>query len=84
MVAWSAQLRSRRDKRLRNLNRAVGIGLDEEVKRNKFSLSRNLNVDFDREITLAETCIYHDDFDGALYHGFEANMIHRTLSELEL
>jgi hypothetical protein len=68
-----------RERRLRNLSGAVGIGLDEEVKRNKSSLG----VDFNREITLAEKCIYHDDFDGALYHGYMAQVIHRTLKELE-
>lgn len=72
-----------RERRLRNLNGAVGIGLDEEVKRNKSSLGKSLGVDFNREITLAEKCIYHDDFDGALYHGYMAQVIHRTLKELE-
>lgn len=72
-----------RERRLKNLSRALGIGLDEEVKRNKSSLGKSLSVDFSREITLAEKCIYRDDFDGALYHGFMADMIHRTLKELE-
>lgn len=27
---------------------------------------------------MAEACVYHDDFDGALYHGFVADMIHTT------
>jgi hypothetical protein len=71
-----------RERRLRNLSRAVGI-LDEEVKRNKSRLCKNLCVDFNREMTLAERCVYHDDFEGALYHGFMADMIHRTLRELE-
>jgi hypothetical protein len=72
-----------RERRLRNLSRAVGIGLDDEVKRNKSSLGKNLSVDFNREITLAEKCIYHDDFDGALYHGYMAEVMHRSLKELE-
>jgi hypothetical protein len=72
-----------RERRLRNLSRAVGIGMDEEVKRNKSSLVKNLGIDFNREITIAETCVYHDDFDGALYHGYMAEVIHRTLKELE-
>jgi hypothetical protein len=72
-----------RERRLRNLSRAVGIGLDYEVKRNKSSLGKNLSVDFNREITLAENCIYHDDFDGALYHGYMVEVIHRSLKELE-
>jgi hypothetical protein len=72
-----------RERRLRNLSRAVGIGLDEEVKRNKSSLVKSLSADFNREITLAEKCIYHDDLDGALYHGCMAEVIHRTLKELE-
>ena len=67
-----------RERRLRNLSRAVGIGLDEEVKRNKSSLGKRL----DREITLAEKCIYHDDFDGALYHGYMAEILHRTLKDM--
>jgi hypothetical protein len=71
-----------RERRLRNLSRAVGI-LDEEVKRNKSRLCKNLCVDFNREMTLAERCVYHDDFEGVLYHGFMADMIHRTLRELE-
>jgi hypothetical protein len=71
-----------RERRLRNLSRAVGI-LDEEAKRNKSRLCKNLCVDFNREMTLAERCVYHDDFEGALYHGFMADMIHRTLRELE-
>jgi hypothetical protein len=73
-----------RERGLRNLSRGVGIGLDEEVKRNKSSLGKSLNMDFDREITLAEKCIYHDDFDGALYHGYMAEVIHRALRELEV
>jgi hypothetical protein len=36
-----------------------------------------------REITLAEKCIYHDDFDGALYHGYKAEVMHRSLKEIE-
>ena len=72
-----------RERRLRNLSRAVGIGLDEEVKRNKSSLSKRLGVDFNSEITLAEKCIYHDDFDGALYHGYMAEILHRTLKDIE-
>ena len=72
-----------RERKLRNLSRAVGIGLDEEVKRNKSSLIKSMGVDFNREITIAETCVYHDDFDGALYHGFVADMIHSKLKELE-
>lgn len=73
-----------RKKRLRSLSQAVGIGLDEEVKRNKSSLVKSLGVDFNREITIAETCIYHDDdFEGALYHGYMAEIMHRTLKELE-
>jgi hypothetical protein len=68
-----------RERRLRNLSRTVDIGLDQEVKRNKSSLLKSLSVDFNREITLAEKCIYHDDFDGALYHGYMAGVIHRTL-----
>lgn len=73
-----------RKRRLRNLSGAVGIGLDEEVKRNKSSLIKSLGVDFNREITIAETCVYHDDFEGALYHGYMADVIHRTLEELEI
>ena len=73
-----------RERRLKNLRTAVDVGLDEEVKRNKSTLSKNLSVDFNMEITLAETCVYHDDFDGALYHGFMAEIIHRTLKELEI
>src|SRR5918996_2100822 len=73
-----------RERRLKNLRTAVDVGLDEEVKRNKSTLSKNLSVDFNMEITLAETCVYHDDFDGALYHGFMAEIIHRTLKELEV
>jgi hypothetical protein len=72
-----------RERRLRNLSRAVGIGLYEEVKRNKSSLGKSLSVDFNREVTLAEKCIYHDDFDGALYHGYMAEVLHRSLNELE-
>jgi hypothetical protein len=55
-----------RERRLRNLSRSIGIGLDEEVKRNKSSLCKSLSVDFNREINLAETCVYHDDFEGAI------------------
>ena|SRR5919106_5965675 len=33
-----------RERRLRNLSRAVGIGLYEEVKRNKSSLGKSLRV----------------------------------------
>jgi hypothetical protein len=67
-----------RERKLKNLRAAVGLGLDEEVKRNKSTLSKSLSVDFNKEITLAETCVYHDDFDGALYHGVVADMIHRN------
>lgn len=28
---------------------------------------------------MAERCVYHGDFEGALYHRIVANMIHRTL-----
>jgi hypothetical protein len=73
-----------RERRLRNLSRAVGTGLDEEVKRNKSKLSKSLSQDFNREITLADACVYQEDFDGALYHGLVADMIHRTLKELEV
>lgn len=72
-----------RERRLRNLSRAVGIGLEEEVKRNRSSLIKSLLVDFNREITIAETCVYHDDFEGALYHGYMAEVMHRTLKDLE-
>ena len=72
-----------RERKLKNLRTAIGIGLDEEVKRNKDTLSKNLSVDFNREMKLAETCVYNDDFHGALYHGFVAGMIHRTLNDLE-
>jgi hypothetical protein len=51
--------------------------------RNKDSLRISLSQDFVKEITLAEACIYHEDSDGASYHGFLADMIHRTLKELE-
>jgi hypothetical protein len=71
-----------RERRLRNFRTAVGRRLDEEVKWNKSALTK-LSHDFSREITLAERCVYHDDFDGALYHGFLADMIHRTLKELK-
>ena len=71
-----------RERRLRNLSRAVGIGLNEEVKRNRSSLGKSLNVDFNREITLAETCFCHDDFEGALYHGYMAEVLYRALKEL--
>jgi hypothetical protein len=50
-----------RERRLRNLRAAVGIGLDEEVKRNKSTLNDSLSVNFNREITLAETCVCNDD-----------------------
>lgn len=73
-----------RERRLRNLSNEVGTGLDEEIKRNKSALSKRLNQDFNKEITIAETCVYHDDFDGSLYHGLVANMINRTLKELEV
>jgi hypothetical protein len=72
-----------RERRLRNLSNAVGIGLDEEVERNKSSLRKSLNQDFSREIYLAEACVYHDDFEGALYHGLLAKMTDRTLQQLE-
>jgi hypothetical protein len=72
-----------RERRLKNLRTAIGTGLDEEVKRNKSTLSKSLSVDFNREMILAERCVYHDDFDGAIYHGFVAEMIHRTLHDLE-
>jgi hypothetical protein len=71
------------ERRLKNLSGAVGTGLDEEIKSNKDSLRNGLNQDFVREITLAEACVYHDDFKGALYHGFLTDMIHRTLNDLE-
>ena len=29
-------------------------------------MSKNLSIDFNREITLAETCVYHNDFDGVV------------------
>lgn len=67
-----------REKRLRNLNDAVGKGLEEEISRNKSSLGKNLSLDFNREMTLAETCVYNNDFEGALYHGFSAR---HTLSK---
>ena len=73
-----------RQRRLRNLNRAVGNGLGEEVKRNKPALMRKLCHTFNMEITMAERCVYHDDFDRALYHGFVANMIHTKLKQLEV
>jgi hypothetical protein len=73
----------KRERRLRNLSGAVGAGLNEEVKWNKYSLTKNLSEDFDRVITMAERCVYLDDFHGALYHGFVADMIHRALKELE-
>ncbi len=72
-----------RERRLKNLSGAVGTGLDEEIKSNIDSLRNGLNQDFVREITLAEACVYHDDFEGALYHGFLADMINRTLNDLE-
>jgi hypothetical protein len=71
-----------RKRRVRNLSRAVSIGLDKEVKRNKSILGKRLGADFNREITLAEKCIYHDDFDGALYHGYMAEILHRTLKDI--
>lgn len=37
-----------RERRLRNLSRTVGIGLDKEVKRNKSSVLKSLSVDFKR------------------------------------
>ena len=72
-----------RERRIRNLNDAVGKGLEEEIRGNKSSLGRNLSLDFNREMTLAEACVYNSDFEGALYHGFLARMIHRALKELE-
>lgn len=60
-----------------------GIGLDKEVKCNESSLKKSMNLDFNKEITIAETCVYNDDFEGALYHGYLAEVIHRTLKELE-
>jgi hypothetical protein len=41
-------------------------------------------IEFVNRERRAETCVYHDDFDGVLYHGFMAEMIHRTLKELEV
>jgi|SRR5918995_4270970 hypothetical protein len=37
-----------RERRLRNLSRTIGIGLDEGVKRNKSSLLISLSIDFKR------------------------------------
>lgn len=42
-----------------------------------------LSVDFNREITMTETYVYHDEFKGELYHRSMADMILRTLKELE-
>jgi hypothetical protein len=69
---------SDRKRRLRNLSGAVGNGLYEEIKRKKDSLRIDLSQDFVREITTAERCVYHSDFEGALYHGLLADMIHRN------
>ena len=41
-------------------------------------------IEFVNRERRAETCVYHDDFDGVLYHRFMAEMIHRTLKELEV
>ncbi|MGE5661327.1 MAG: hypothetical protein ACM3X1_03675 [Ignavibacteriales bacterium] len=62
---------------------AVGDGLEKEIERNKSSLKSSLSQDFGREITLADTYVYNGNFDGALYHGLIAHMMHRTLKELE-
>ena len=72
-----------RERRLRNLSQAVGFGLLIEIEKHKNSLSRALSKDFKREINLADRSVYMDDFDGSLYHGLIADMIHRTLKDME-
>jgi hypothetical protein len=72
-----------RERRLRNLSDALGSWLEKEVEQNKAGLSNSLSQNFAREITLADTCIYRGDFDGALYHGLLADLIHDTLKDLE-
>jgi hypothetical protein len=39
--------------------------------------------DFVREVMMAEACTSQRDFPGALYHIVIADMIHRTLNDLE-
>ncbi|MGH9974825.1 MAG: hypothetical protein ACRD8Z_03175 [Nitrososphaeraceae archaeon] len=72
-----------REKRLKKISGTIGAGLHEEFKRNKDSLRSSLSQDFIREITLAEARVSHEDSQGVLYHGFKADMIHRTLDDME-
>jgi hypothetical protein len=72
-----------RERRLRNLSQAVGFGLLKEIERHKNSLSLALSEDFKREINLADKCVYIGDFDGLVYHGLIADMIHRMLKDME-
>jgi hypothetical protein len=73
-----------RERRLKNLSKAVGAWLEKEVQRNKTGLSNALTQRFAREITLADTCVYQDDLDGPLCHGLVADLIHDTLKDLDL
>ena len=72
-----------REKRLSNLGKTIGTDLAEEIRREKATLRYSLSQDFVREVMLAEACASQRDFPGALYHRMTADMIHRTLNDLE-
>jgi hypothetical protein len=72
-----------REKRLSNLGKTIGNDLDQEIRREKASLRYGLSQDFVREVMMAEACTSQRDFPGALYHIVIADMIHRTLNDLE-
>lgn len=82
MRAWKESAIEERERRLRNLSQAVGFGLLTEIERHKNDLSHALSEDFKREINLADRCVYIGDFDGSLYHGLIAKMIHRALKDM--
>jgi hypothetical protein len=61
----------------------IGTNLDEDISLSKDSLRNSLTYDFNREITSAEACATQGDFPGALYHRMMANLVQRTLKDLE-
>ena len=74
---------SDREMRLNSLRLKLGRDLEEDFRKEGSNLKQWLIRDFEREILLAESFALRENPAETVYHRALAEMIHRTLNDLE-